>query len=668
MTRVAAPGHRADLDGLRGIAILLVFAVHSLPHTVPGGFVGVDVFFVLSGYLIAEGSLKATRQGQFVVVDFYASRLRRLGPALALLLLVCGLVAATLLLPRDAMALGQHIVGGAAFVSNLVLWREAGYFDSSSELKPLLHLWSLGVEVQFYLLWPLFAIAFLRWPRWRDAIVAAVLLSSFALNVSWVDSKPKGTFFLPPTRIWELLVGVQLSCWLQGPGPASVWRWLHRRWPSAQQQLPTLLSWGGLGLLVLALLLIDETQHFPGWWALMPTAGAALVIGAGPAAWPNRVPMTHPVLRFYGDISYPLYLWHWPLLTWPRLMGWPLDVTGHAAVLLMAVLLATLTTYGLERPARQGAWRPQAAGHSAAALALAALGGLLLWQSEGWPQRYPPAQSEIAAVHVRTDYAAYRVGSCFLRSAQGAQDFAPECRLPARAGQAAWVLWGDSHAASLWPGLEAEAQAHRLRVTQWTSAACPPGWNAAMADNANCAGVNRQVLADIEVLRPHTVVLAARWATETAEAGSGGRSRARVLRDTVQRLQRAGVEQVIVVGPLPQWAVEPPRLALHAWRETGAMPEVAAGVVDPDVVLQDDALRREAEVAGARFVSPLLVLCASPGCRLLVPGAAGPQVLAFDQSHLTAAGSRWLVPRLALWPSPAVPPPTPEPRRGPTRG
>jgi peptidoglycan/LPS O-acetylase OafA/YrhL len=631
--------HRLDLDGLRGVAILLVFAVHSLPHGLPGGFVGVDVFFVLSGYLIADNTLRAIERGRFSVLGFYVSRVRRLGPALALLLLACAVIATTLLLPSDAKALGQHIIGGAAFMANVMLWREAGYFDASSELKPLLHLWSLGVEAQFYLLWPLFAWAFLRWPRRRSAVVAVALLASFILNVYWVEAKPKGTFFLPPTRFWELLVGVQLACWQHGRGRSRI--------------TPAWLAAAGLGLLLLALLLIDKTQHFPGWWALLPTAGTALVIAAGPGAWANRGLLSHPVLVFYGRISYPLYLWHWPLLTLPRLIGWPMDIWGHASVLLLAVALAALTTFGIEKPARQGRFSARAAGVSTLALALAALAGGALWQSHGWPERYPQPQRAIADVHTHTDYAAYRLESCFLRSEQGPQHFAPSCR--SVSARPEWALWGDSHAAALWPGLEAESVMAGLSLTQWTAAACPPGWATTTRDNAACAAVNRHVAQAIEARPPQTVVLAARWGAEDHEADPAGRSRAEVLVDTVARLRRAGVQHIVVVGPLPQWSVEPPRLLLQAWRAGANMPEEAAAV-EPGIVELDSTLRREAMAAGARYVSPLLALCSDETCRLLVPGRRGvsdAQAVAFDHSHLTAAGSRWLVPRLALVPSPA---------------
>jgi peptidoglycan/LPS O-acetylase OafA/YrhL len=647
-------GHRKDLDGLRGVAILLVFAVHSMPHDLPGGFVGVDVFFVLSGYLIALHTFQAVDQRRFSWSDFYASRLRRLGPALAVVLLAGVLACVALLLPKDAKLLGQHLAAGAGFVSNLVLWREGGYFDESSELKPMLHLWSLGVEGQFYLVWPIFVLLFLRWPRWRLAVVLVALIASFALNASFVAVKPKGTFYLPVTRFWELLVGVLVAC-LAGqtePTPQALWRrWSVRwqeRWQSRRVEWASAVSGLGLALLLSALLLIDKTARFPGWWALMPTIGTALVIVAGPRAWLNRTLLSHPVLQFYGLISYALYLWHWPLLVIPRLMGWSLDWLGHATVLMLGVGLATATTWWVERPARTGRFKPWAVHASGVALTLVIAMGMMIWHEDGLPGRYPLELQEVARVHVQTDYEAYRVERCFLRSEQGPEAFAAECSPPASANARVWVLWGDSHAASLWPGLHLQMPARGVDLAQWTAAACPPGWRSAEGRSPACAAVNADVLLRIRRLRPEAVVLAADWIDARAESSGPARRRAQVLADTVSELRAAGVRRVIVVGPLPRWRVEAPRIVIGAWRRDGRWSTTEADAVDDAATEQDVEVKAEAVAAGAEYLSPMDALCDKAVCKILVPGPGAAQVFAFDTAHLTAAGSRWLVQALGL--------------------
>ena len=238
--RLAGPGaqadHRGDLEGLRGVAVLAVFAVHSLPHSVGGGFIGVDVFFVLSGYLIASITLAEIDQGRFSVRAFYLRRLRRLAPALLVVLLACAAFAAWVAFPQDAKQIGKHVMGGTALVSNLVLWREGGYFDRASEFKPLLHLWSLGIEAQFYLVWPLAAVLLARRRRVALWWVLAAAAASFALNVALVGVKPKGTFFLPPTRFWEPMVGVLLAYW-NHHAPGGVLAALQRLVPVASPWL-----------------------------------------------------------------------------------------------------------------------------------------------------------------------------------------------------------------------------------------------------------------------------------------------------------------------------------------------------------------------------------------------------------------------------------------------
>ena len=639
---IAAPlpavPRRADLDGLRGLAVLSVFAVHSLPHEVSGGYIGVDVFFVLSGYLIASLTLAEQDAGGFSARAFYARRLRRLAPALLAVLFACLAFAACVAFPKDAREIGKHVMGGSAFVSNLVLWREAGYFDQVSELKPLLHLWSLGIEVQFYLLWPLFAWAFARAPRRTLAIAAAALLASFCLNVAFVGVKPKGTFFLPPTRFWELLVGVALACWEHAPGggPLPVLaRWTARLGAPWPPRMPALLAGCGAVLVGVPVWLLDPASRFPGWWALLPTLGTACLIAAGPRAWPNRVLLVNPVLAFYGRISYPLYLWHWPLLTLPRLLDRPLDPDLHVLLLCASVALATLTHYAVERPLARAPRTAAASGRLAAGLGLAAAAGAAIFASDGLLARYPERVRAIADVQVRTDYEAYRVGRCFLRSEQGPADFAPECVDDGAAAGGLLALWGDSHAASLYPGLAGLALARPL--AQLTAAACPPLLPARLADNPHCGDVAAFADRRWATLRPATVVLAADW-PRYAQA-SGPADLASDVQRRVEALRAAGVAEVVVIGPLPHWRIAPPRQLLAAWRGGEPLPERAGEAYEESMLSLDLALAAAARAGGARYVSILESLCDLRGCLLGI--ASGPRIapVAFDESHLTAAGS-----------------------------
>jgi len=319
------PAYRPDIDGLRAVAVLSVIAYHAFPNLLTGGFVGVDIFFVISGFLISSIIFNGLEQHRFSFVEFYARRIRRIFPALALVLVCCLGYGWLVLLPDEFRQLGKHTLAGAGFVSNLVLNSEAGYFDTAAELKPLLHLWSLGIEEQYYIVWPLLLIfAFKRGNNLRWLIVAIVMLS-FSINLAKIGRHPVSAFFLPQSRFWELLVGsslAYLAVFKQAPLFASWRNQFAARLPiGLQSEIHNLRAIAG-GLLIMAALFgLDRTQPYPGWRALLPTLGALLVISAGPAAWVNRNILAHPAMVFVGLISYPLYLWNWPLLVFPRIVS-----------------------------------------------------------------------------------------------------------------------------------------------------------------------------------------------------------------------------------------------------------------------------------------------------------------------------------------------------------
>ncbi|WP_278386132.1 acyltransferase family protein [Stutzerimonas kunmingensis] len=352
------PDYRPDIDGLRAVAVLAVVAFHAFPTRFAGGFIGVDIFFVISGFLISTIILRSTEGGTFRFSDFYARRVRRIFPALLLVLSSCYLSGWFLLFADEYRELGKHLASGAGFIANWVLWNESGYFDRVAEVKPLLHLWSLGIEEQFYILWPLAA-----WTAWKIRLnpffVALLLaLASFAWNLATVGHDADAAFFLPHTRIWELLAGCLLahvhlhrlpSWWPRMSGL----RAQADTVPQIPATLLNLTSLAGALALGLGVHFITAQAEFPGWRAIVPVSGAALLILAGPKAWINRRILAHPFLVWFGLISFPLYLWHWPLLSFARIIEseTPAREIRIAAVLL-SILLAWLTYRLIERPAR----------------------------------------------------------------------------------------------------------------------------------------------------------------------------------------------------------------------------------------------------------------------------------------------------------------------------
>jgi peptidoglycan/LPS O-acetylase OafA/YrhL len=306
--------------------------------------VGVDIFFVISGFLISGIIFRNLARNSFSCVDFYVRRIKRIFPALLLVLCTVWFAGWATLFTDEFEQLGKHVAAGAVFVSNVALWKESGYFDAAASSKPLLHLWSLGIEEQFYIAWPI--VAALAW-RLRVKllyVVVTLTAASFALNVGRIGAHESATFYLPMTRAWELGIGALLAYWTVFESKKLAAVIAPRR---------NAIAAAGALLVLVALTLIDERKLFPGWWAALPVTGAALLIAAGPPAWFNRVVLGNRAMVFVGLISYPLYLWHWPILSFLRVVGgrYPSPAVTVAAVTVTFVL-AWLTYECVEKPIR----------------------------------------------------------------------------------------------------------------------------------------------------------------------------------------------------------------------------------------------------------------------------------------------------------------------------
>lgn len=352
--------YRPDIDGLRGIAVLSVVFFHIFPARLSGGFIGVDVFFVISGYLISTIIFTELDKGTFSFIDFYSRRIKRIFPALILVLASCICLGWFTLLAEEFGQLGKHAASGAGFISNFVLWSESGYFDNSSDTKPLLHLWSLSVEEQFYLAWP-----FLMWMSWKKrlnllTVTLLVAGASFALNLKGIGVNSIGTFYSPQTRIWELLVGSALA-WIsfhKKDGLTKlkirITKFINRIIYSDESEcpkeiLPNLFSIIGITTLVYGLWRINKGMVFPGWWALLPVLSTLLILAAGPTSWINRKILSNKAIVWVGLISFPLYLWHWPILSFFKIFSAsPISPVSGTLIIAFSVLLSWGTYYFLE--------------------------------------------------------------------------------------------------------------------------------------------------------------------------------------------------------------------------------------------------------------------------------------------------------------------------------
>ncbi len=647
-------GYRPDIDGLRAVAVLSVLFFHAFPALLRGGFVGVDIFFVISGYLISRVISTALEQGTFSVADFYSRRIRRIFPALFTVLAVCLAFGWNTMLADDLALLAKHVLGGATFVSNFILWGEADYFDKASELKPLLHLWSLGIEEQFYVIWPL-----LFWAVWRIRIpllpiVVVIGILSFLLNIIGVHEHATATFYSPLTRGWELVVGAMLACFGSGPG-LRVDRYGRSMKKIAQvfdgQVARNVISVIGMLFIVYAVFRINSTLPFPGKWALFPVIGAALIIVAGPGAWLNRVLLSNRVMTFIGLISFPLYLWHWPLLTFAR-SAYPEGVPWLVRLGLLAgsAFLATLTYVYIERPFRSGSRKRFSVLALCALMCVVGVLAGIVFRSGGFPSRYP----QIIQRATEYDLDGYRAGLrnlvCFMDVGQEATQYAPEC--VDKGDKPLWVLWGDSDAAAIYSGLRGLAdRSGQFRLAQFTSSSCPPivGFQ---GKNPACKSNNQWTIDKVRELVPDTVILAGMWP----------RYDKALLSATVKQIQDAGTRRVILLGPTPAWKDTPSRIAFNLWSRDplhripperldyekygmGQEQEVN-GELDTGTDAAERDLRILAEESGALYISVAQKMCNEEGCLMRETASSG-DAFYLDIVHLTRHGSDFVARAIA---------------------
>lgn len=339
--------YRPDIDGLRAIAVSMVLAVHAFPSRLPNGYVGVDVFFVISGFLITSILLRELSEGSYSLRDFYVRRVNRILPGLLLVLMFVLLAGPLVMYSAEYGQMGKSALFSALFSANVHFYLEAGYWDVASKLKPLLHLWSLGVEEQFYVLWPLILWWAHRCRRSPVAVALVVLFLSLATNLALTPRSQPAAFYLPMGRFWELASGGLLAClqWnrqVTGQMAQAAWH---------QGGVQHVMGWGGIGLLATTQVVPVSADAFPGFYAVVVVLAACLLVLAGPQAWVNQRLLAHPAMVYLGKISYPLYLWHWPLLVFVRLMGDGQWSAGHRnTALVVSVLLAVATHHGVERP------------------------------------------------------------------------------------------------------------------------------------------------------------------------------------------------------------------------------------------------------------------------------------------------------------------------------
>jgi len=606
-----SPKYRPDVDGLRAIAVMLVLNYHAFPDAMPGGFIGVDVFFVISGFLITGLITRELELGRFSLVEFYNRRIRRIFPALIVVLCATLALGWFWMLPQAFARLGNDSFASAAFLANIALLLQSGYFDVESAKKPLLHLWSLGIEEQFYLFWPLLLMLAARFRMSIMAMAAMLGIASFLLNVALIGSNPIATFYLPFTRAFELLIGAVLAC-----------GWINVNHSSAASNRR---AWAGVALIAVAASILDSHRAFPGWWAVLPVAGSALLLSA-PAAWVNRVVLASRPLVWIGLISYPLYLWHWPLLVFFTIIKFnPLTLLERELILFASGLLAWATYWYVERPFRFGAPSPRKIVVLCAGMMLIAIAGAIIVWGRGFDFRLP---TEIRAMtNVPTQNSKWRIHRCLLDLSHE-MSFADDC--VDRTRRPLVLVWGDSTAGALVPGLLKAQQTRNFGIAQLTSSSCIPALNADIPSTPNCRAINDKVLSLVRDIQPDIVLLHGTWEKYLDHVA-----------ETVVALKQQTAARVVVLGGVPAWRRGLPSEVLHYFMLHRRLIPVRSNVAAQSNGY-DAVMRAKLVPLGAEFISASDTLCTEDGCVTRTGDSAG-DISASDQVHLTEKGSEFLI-------------------------
>jgi peptidoglycan/LPS O-acetylase OafA/YrhL len=659
--------YRPEIDGLRAIAIVAVVLYHAGLPWVPGGFTGVDVFFVLSGFLI--GGLLWTelcRSGHIALGAFWMRRLRRLAPAYLVMAVTVIVAGYLILLPADLRELGKETIAATLWFSNVLFWRGAGYFDGAASEKPMLHTWSLSVEEQFYVALPLLLLTLFRL-RTRPRAVVGILATTWAASLGAMllltPSRPDAAFYLFPFRAWELLTGVLLAILK----------------PVLSERVRTPLGWAGLALILVSILRI-RAEGFPGAQAMLPVAGTALAllaIGGDAPAGPGRL-LALPGPVFIGRISYGLYLWHWPILVLATYWRGEMDGAERGAWLALSGLLATLSWRYVEAPVR----RPASAGGVASTAVIAGLGsgavlvlatGTVFYRTDGLPARFP---NELRAYIDASGDFLQDWSRCEVPD-EGPLAGIESCAIGPQAPPRV-LIWGDSHLRALMDGLADAARAAETPGLIVWRAGCPPLLGLAKresaatpAQDAACPLATAQVLEAIRKSETlETVILVGRWTYYAEGAGIGRDAHNTISISALPGSSLSGGTQAGLYAEAVEMTVETLRgfgLNVAVFRQVPEIPNydsrgiaralahgrLTAETVEPLLVAQPEALAARVRSAEAplwqleadgaiEFVDPWPFLCRDL-CRV----TEGERVLYFDNNHLTNAGARYLAPLFA---------------------
>lgn len=621
--------YRGDIDGLRAIAVLGVILFHLGFETISGGFIGVDIFFVISGYLISQIIFKEIADHRFSIVDFYVRRARRILPALFVVIVLTSGFALKLLYPTELVGFENSAAAAVLFYANIHFYSTLNYFSPNADEIPLLHLWSLGVEEQFYFVFPLAALAVAKWkPRFMPALVVSGLIVSLGLSVLALKTDPSAAFYLLPFRAFELMIGSVVAL----PGMPSVRRAV----------VANAMGLLGLAGIASALFLFTGNTPVPGFAALVPCVGAALLIHSGDVHMTaiRRVLGALP-LRAIGKISYSLYLIHWPLIVFGKRLFPATERAPFAlAVLALTFVLATLNYRFVEQFFRRPrVWVTTAHVFGVTVVAICAVVATAGYTvSHGGFPASLSAQATKMLTYLQYDpKPAFRSHTCFLDPDQDPAKMDLSACLPQGPGRKV-MLWGDSHATHFYVGFESTLRARGYTLGSLAASACAPILGYDVAARPFCHAFNDIAFPMIVRERPEFVIMSANWPQDKKALDA--------LEQTVDKLLAEKI-RVVILGETPLYKQSVPKLIadriVAGSSDLQAHEELETGFLHvADQLMQE----RFGHRAGVTYVPVFRLICPHERCPLIAPDDVPVQ---FDTAHLTASGSHMFAKTLTPW-------------------
>lgn len=618
--------YRKEIDGLRAIAVLPVILFHAGFNIFKGGFVGVDIFFVISGYLITSIILVEKKAGVFSLAQFYERRARRILPALLFIMIVSIPFAWMWMWPVYMKEFSESLIAVSGFISNIFFWKQSDYFAIVAELKPFLHTWSLAVEEQYYLLFPIFLLLILKWEKkWIISILTLVTMISLIIAQWGSHNRPAFTFYFLATRCWELLIGALVAFYL-----------INKTKNNNIKKMNQIGSLFGLFLIFYSICMFDKNTPFPSLFTLTPTLGAACVIVFADSQTIVGKFLSKKLFVGLGLISYSAYLWHQPLFAFARLR---LDIANGTIIFFVLSVCSLLFAYFswkyIEVPFRNRKrinrkfFVIYCCLLSMIVIATGLYGHFKNGVAMGGVFEKLSLEEKKLESYTRYDISRlYKTGICHLNPEQSYKDFSPECKSITNE-KITLLIWGDSHAAALSSGFRAILP----NVIQFTASSCPPIIDLFLNNKPNCKEINDFILREINDIKPNVVILHANWIKYgDLDLNSG-------VSMTINRIHNASpLSKIYIIGGVPQWPIDLPIFMLTR----GITLDNKTYIHNPkfkELKEIDNNLRLATKNNKAIFLTILDKVCKNESCQSVAEYNGKIEPTVWDYGHLTEAGS-----------------------------